>query len=139
MSLSRNSCQNTYLGKPFSEQEWLKYLGICRIFAGLKYNEYDPETEGSDEYGYDDYWTMEDQESIKNKLIAELAAVGVKCQEINIVHQDYFTGLMHCECVCLYNKPYIVYESEFFLKGLSEFPTDNRAPLEFYFEKRIDT
>lgn len=125
-----------YLGQPNDDNDWLNYLGSCRIFAGIKYVEYDPEYE--DELLDEPYWIMEDQDIIKNKLTEELNKVGVKCENI-IIHNDTEDGLMHCKCECLYNKPYIVYESEFFLDGLSEFPPENRGPLEFYFEKRINT
>ncbi len=92
-------------------------------------------------YTYDptdySFWDMQDDEDTKRDIINALKLVGVRCESVNIASFDIYDGTKICDCVCYYNKPYQVYNSEFFLNGLSGFPFSN-CPLEFYFSKRID-
>lgn len=125
-----------YLGVPTSEEQWLKYVGACIIFAGKeKVKEY---YEDGTETICKEVWIMETEEETKERLRNGLLSVGVKCEEITIKWTSECTRC--CECICLYNKPYQVYNSEFFIKGLSEFEDNEhgyRCPLEFHFSKNI--
>ncbi len=121
-----------YLGIPKDENEWLKYQGCCTIFTGINLNE--PYTNDPTDY---QFWDMQLDEYTKQDLIAALELKGVKCESVNIVSTDIYDGTKRCECVCYYNKPYQVYNSEFFLDNLSGFSFSSGS-LEFYFSKRLD-
>ena len=127
-----------YLGIPKNENEWLKYIGGCVIYCG-KYrvsnvNQWD-----------NDYIhapiVMETEEETKSRLINGLASVGVKCEDVVFKWTDANNGTRCCACVCYYNKPYQVYNSEFFIKGLTEQEFESQNPncqLEFSFYRRIE-
>lgn len=115
-----------------NESEWIQYEGRCNIFAGLRQIE-DPD---SLEFCHaPKIWTFEAEEITKDKLINGLSTVGVKCKAVIFERTDNVDGTRFCKCVCYYNKPYIPYESEFFIKGLTELPCSdiNNARLEVYF------
>lgn len=128
----------SFLGIPSDETEFLKYRGICTLFAGKS-----KVTEIADnEYGFEqeyESWIMETEEDSKSRLIKGLESVGVKCSEIIIKWTDMEEGQRCCECVCYYNKPYQVYNSDFFIKGLTTFsfvdPADGE--LEFSLMERL--
>jgi hypothetical protein len=97
-----------YLGIPVDETEWLKYKGECIIFAGVKKIIDDDENE--------DEWIMETEDETKNRLSIGLLSVGVICDDIIFKWCDKDSGQRICECICYYNKPYQIYNSEFCTK-----------------------
>lgn len=115
-----------YLGLPKNETEWLKYQGTCVIFSG--------NVKETDEYGCD-IWIMETEEETVRKLINGLDTVGVKCDFITILWTDVTFGTRCCKCVCYYNKPYEIYYSDFFIKGLSNYEFGDE--LEFGFDIQL--
>ncbi len=122
--------KSDYLGFPKNEDEWLKYVGKTIIFVGTKYDE------------DNDCWELETEDETKTKLINGLKTVGVICEDIQINWECTIEGTRYCECICLYNKPYQVYVSEFFINGLSnsdksEMPDTYVPQLEFYFDKLL--
>lgn len=128
------SSKSEYLGIPSSETEWLKYKGKCIIFAGkekvIDENEYDEKW----------IWNMETEEETKTRLTEGLQSIGVKCESIMFKWSDIKEGQRSCECICYYNKPYQVYLSDFFIKGLSTFDFDaenTNSELEFTFSERL--
>ncbi len=142
-----------YLGFPKDENDWIKYEGNCQIFSGIKrtclfggkydeenddqyVNEYDID-EDSDCHSWGDY-IFEEEEITKNKLIEGLKTVGIKCDSVEIVNEDFIQGYRQCKCVCYYNKPYIQYISELFIENLSTFNPKYNSPLEFYFTKKLE-
>jgi hypothetical protein len=117
---------NNFIGIPINENEWLKYEGHCIIFAGkIKCNKKNK-------------WIMESDDITKNKLILGLLNVGIKCNDVEIEWSDKVDGTKKCKCICYYNKPYEIYNSEFFIDGITQSSYCPSCPLEFYFEKRID-
>lgn len=124
--------QPEYLGIPSNENEWLKYKGQCIIFAGL--------SEKINEDGCSEGWIMESEEKTKERLIKGLESVGVKCENISFKWCDIKEGQRSCECICYYNKPYQIYNSEFFITGLTSFYFDAEninSQLEFIFTERL--
>lgn len=127
------SSELKYLGIPSDETEWLKYKGTCILFAG-KEKQLD---EDMDDY---DQWIMESEEETKVRLTDGLKQMGVKCESISFKWCDRDNGQRLCECIVYYNKPYQVYISEMFIKGLSsfEFDKDNtNSELEFCLIERM--
>lgn len=121
------------MGVPKDENEWLKYEGFCTLFAGAELNE--PYT--GDPYDYP-FWTMEDEDLTRLKLSEALKTVGVVCDFKDItLNPDIYEGTVQCVCICYYNKPYQVYNSEFFLNNLTQ-SNDFHWPVEFYFKSRLD-
>lgn len=121
----------TYLGFPKDENDWLKYEGICIIFAGIE--KINKELEENETEFYD----MEEEEITKNKLIEGLKSVGVKCEEISFKWSDEKSGQRCCKCIVYYNKPYQIYTNNFFIKNLTQFATEPDCPLEFSLMKLL--
>jgi len=140
-----NISEKNYLGVPKDLNDWIKYEGKCIIFAAkARWSDMNGEIpiDQYDQYDEDDettLWIMEDEEITKTKLIEGLSSVGVKCESVTIEREDiHNNGVRFVSCICYYNKPYEVYNSEFFIEGLSQFPPSRNCPLEFYFKSRID-
>lgn len=118
-----------YLGIPKNENEWLKYKGHCTIFCGEKIDKDNLYPE------YGDKWILEPENITTEKLIKGLKSVGVKVHDIIFTKEFLNDGLRICECVCHYNKSYEVYNSEFFIEGLSS--SEYNTSLEFYFSELL--
>lgn len=124
--------ETEYLGIPENENEWLKYKGSCVIFAGKE--------KIFDDDGYEEGWVMETEDETKSRLYNGLLNVGVICGSINFIWTEENQGQRYCECICYYNKPYQIYNSEFFIKGLTSFDFDSNNPdaeLEFVFDEKL--
>jgi hypothetical protein len=135
----------TFLGVPKDENDWLKYEGHCKIFCGETHIVEDDEDNEYDDNGDDNEqlynWILESTDITKNKIIAGLQTVGVRCENIQFTKEDSFYGTRMCTCICYYNKPYEIYNSDFFIEGLTEFSFMRSHPgrlLEFWFKKRIN-
>ena len=96
-----------YLAIPKDENDWIRYMGGCNIFAG-KYKE-------------DDDWVMEPEDETRSKLAAALEKAGIKCETITFGWEKHDEGVRHCDVICSYNKPYEPYYDDFYLPGLTEF------------------
>lgn len=121
--------QRCCLGMPANENDWLKYIGSCNIFAG---------TEQIEE---EDGWHLEPPEVTIAKLTTALERVGIRCLHVEIICELITEGTRAIKCICEYNKPYYVHDSDFYLDGLTEFDfnryrTDNI--LEFSFLSRYE-
>ena len=125
--------QVPFLGIPKDENEWLTYEGTCLLFCGTEQKDYD-------EYVY---WEFEPEEISKDKLIRGFETVGVRCISIEIIETHWREGQRKCKFICLYNKPYQVYNSDFFIKGLSYYDTSDTCyaycgELEVSFDRLIE-
>lgn len=110
-----------------------KYVGQCTIFCGINQDEED--------IGTDYNWYLEPEEDTKTKLIAGLKSVGVTCESIEFTKSSFEEGIRHCTCICYWNKIYISYDDDFFIKGLSSFAFErNREDkqMEFYFSQQLN-
>ena len=130
MPATKTVVEPEFLGIPKDENEYLKYEGTVTLFVGNG-------NKIEDVYGYEMH-EVEPEKMTIEKLEKGLESVGVKCLAIEIIDEDVYRGLRTCKCVCLYNKPYQIYHSEFFIKGLTRFEESPEVPLEFGFTKRLD-
>ena len=139
-----------FKGIPKNENEWLKYetMTITLFAATHRYcentgihslEETDEKTDDTTEY-----WILEDDEITTNKLIDGLKTVGVICESVDIIKTNIYEGKKQVKCICCYNKPYQVYNSDFFIKGLSTYNPDElvydywcQSQLEVCFGRRI--
>ena len=140
-----------FKGIPKDENEWLKYetMTITLFAATHRYceNEGIQSLEATDEKTDDttEYWILEDDTTTTNKLIDGLKSVGVICESVEIIKSDIYEGKKQVKCICSYNKPYQVYNSDFFIKGLSMYTPDElgydywcQSQLEVCFKRRIE-
>lgn len=96
-----------YLAIPKDENDWIRYLGRCDIFAG--------------KFIKDDMWIMEPEDETISKLANALEKAGIKCETITFELEDIKDGVRHCNVICYYNKPYEPYNDDFYLSGLTTF------------------
>ncbi len=96
-----------------------RYEGRCVIFAGKEFIE------------EDEYWDLETEEETIARLLKGIETIGVICKSVTIGWTDENTGQRYCVCECYYDKPYEVYNSDFFINGLYEFHDSPETPLEF--------
>ncbi len=111
-----------YLAIPKDENDWIRYLGRCTIFAG-KFIE-------------DDMWVMEPEDETIAKLASALEKAGIKCETITFDSEDTKDGVRYCNVICSYNKPYEPYNDDFYLPGLTtfDFMYLERDPSEYQLE-----
>ena len=138
----------TFLGIPKDENEWLKYETMTITLFAATHRYCENEAIQSLDQTTDDtteYWILEDDETTTNKLIDGFKTVGVICEYVEIIKTDIYEGKKKVKCICSYNKPYEVYNSDFFIKGLSMYSPDElgydywcSSQLEVSFQRKID-
>jgi hypothetical protein len=123
-----NNLSMPYLAIPKDENDWIRYVGHCNIFAG-KFME-------------DDQWVMEPEDETIAKLATALEKAGIKHETTTFDWEDTRDGVRRCTVICSYNKP-CTYHEEFYLPGLTSFDwiyLENNPynfHLEFYLAKLL--